>query len=145
MNKVKDKNKPPKFPNKYLILGVFVFIIGSLFLLWTLGVLPKYEGLWPLPVILIGLFLLYMVFFQHRRDIYIIFGMVLTLGGIFLLLINTVISEKNLIKIWPAFMLITGISLLPYGFRKKKEIYNSHNHPCFYYYNTFISVSILQS
>lgn len=118
-----NEKKPPKFPNKYLILGVFIFITGSLFLLWTLGFLPRFEGLWPLPIIIIGLFLLYMVFFQGRRDVYIIFGMILTLGGIFILLVNTVISEKNLIKIWPAFMLITGISLIPYGIRKKKEKY----------------------
>ena len=118
-----NDKKSPKFPNKYLVLGVFVLIIGSFFLLWTLGFLPKFVGLWPLPIILFGLFLLYIVFFQHRRDIYIIFGMVLTLGGILLLLVNTILSEKSLIKIWPGFMLITGISLLPYGIRRKKNRY----------------------
>lgn len=117
------EKKAPKFPNKYLILGVFIFISGNLFLLWTLGFLPRFEVLWPLPIIIIGLFLLYMVIFHGRRDVYIIFGMILTLGGVFILLVNTVISEKNLTKIWPAFMLITGISLIPYGIRKKKEKY----------------------
>ncbi|MBN2532972.1 MAG: hypothetical protein JXB88_08775 [Spirochaetales bacterium] len=117
------QKKPPKFPNKYLIMGVLIFITGILFLLWTLGFLPRFEVLWPFPVIIIGLFLLYTVIFQGKRDIYIIFGMILTLGGFFILLVNTVISEKNLVKIWPAFMLITGISLIPYGVRKKKEKY----------------------
>jgi peptidoglycan/LPS O-acetylase OafA/YrhL len=120
---IMKKTRLPKYPNKYLILGVIIFITGGLFLLWTLGFLPRFEVLWPLPVIIIGLFLLYMVIFHGRRDIYIIFGMVLSLGGIFILLVNTVISEKNLVKIWPAFMLITGISLIPYGIRKKKEKY----------------------
>lgn len=104
-------------------MGVLIFITGILFLLWTLGFLPRFEVLWPFPVIIIGLFLLYTVIFQGKRDIYIIFGMILTLGGFFILLVNTVISEKNLVKIWPAFMLITGISLIPYGVRKKKEKY----------------------
>jgi hypothetical protein len=115
--------KLPKFPNKYLILGVIVFLTGFLFLLWTLGFLPRFEVLWPLPIIIVGLFLLYLVLFHGRRDIYIIFGMILTLGGAFILLVNTVISEKNLVKIWPAFMLITGISIIPYGIRKKREKY----------------------
>ncbi|MBN2440989.1 MAG: hypothetical protein JXJ04_06575 [Spirochaetales bacterium] len=118
-----SENKTPKFPNKYLVLGVFTFLIGSLFLLWTLGFLPSFERLWPLPISLIGLFFLYMVFFQARSEVYILFGMILSLGGFFLLLITTILSEKNLIKIWPGFMLITGISLIPYGKRKKKEKY----------------------
>jgi len=122
--KIDKKNKKnQKFPNKYLILGVFIFIIGSIFLLWRLEFLPSFNALWPLPLIIVGLFILYMVFFHNYREIYIILGMVLSLGGLFFLLVNTVLTEKGLGKIWPAFMLITGVSLLPYAFRKKKERY----------------------
>ncbi|MBN1696253.1 MAG: hypothetical protein JW881_01955 [Spirochaetales bacterium] len=110
----------PKYPNKYLIIGVVTFIIGSLFLMWTQGFLPSFEALWPLPLIIFGMLLIYLVIFQQRRDVYIIIGMILSLSGIFFLLMN-VIPEKNLVKIWPAFMLITGISLIPYAFRKKQE------------------------
>jgi hypothetical protein len=33
--------------------------------------------------------------------------------------VNTVLSEQSLARIWPAFMVVTGVSLIPYGFRKK--------------------------
>jgi uncharacterized membrane protein len=118
-----SKKKTPKFPNKYLVLGVFSLIIGCLFLLWTLGFLPNFDRLWPLPIIFTGLFFLYLVFIQEKREMYVLFGMLLTLGGIFLLLVTTIITAKNLSKMWPGFMLITGISLLPYGIRKKREKY----------------------
>jgi hypothetical protein len=45
--------------------------------------------------------------------------MVFTLGGVVFLLVNTVLSEGSLPRIWPAFMLVTGVSLIPYGYRKK--------------------------
>ena len=45
--------------------------------------------------------------------------MVLTLGGIVLLLMNTVLQSQSLGRIWPAFMLVTGVSLVPYGLRKR--------------------------
>jgi drug/metabolite transporter (DMT)-like permease len=112
----------PKFPNKYLVIGVVTFIIGGLFLLWTLGFLPSFKALWPLPLIIFGMLLIYLVIFQARRDVYLIIGMILTLCGVFFLLMN-IISEKNLSKIWPGFMLITGISMIPYALRKKQEKY----------------------
>jgi drug/metabolite transporter (DMT)-like permease len=112
----------PKFPNKYLIIGAVTFIVGGLFLLWTLGFLPSFKSLWPLPLIIFGMLLIYLVIFHRRRDVYLVIGMILSLCGIFFLLIN-IIPEKNLAKIWPGFMLITGISLLPYAFRKKQEKY----------------------
>jgi hypothetical protein len=31
---------------------------------------------------------------------------------------NTVLSSQSLARIWPAFMLVTGVSLVPYGLRK---------------------------
>ena len=46
--------------------------------------------------------------------------MTFTLGGIFFLLKNTVIPSMSLTHIWPVFMLITGLSILPYGFSKKR-------------------------
>jgi hypothetical protein len=44
--------------------------------------------------------------------------MVLTLAGIVLLLMNTVLPPQSLVRIWPLFMFVTGISLVPYGLRK---------------------------
>jgi hypothetical protein len=111
--------KEPKFPNKTLIIGACCLLVGGVALLYTLGFLPSPGNLWPVPLILAGMAILYSVFIKGKKDIYILPGMVLTLGGIFILLLSTVISETSLVKIWPGFMLITGLCLIPYALRKK--------------------------
>ena len=114
------KRRPlPRYPNKLLVTGVAVVLAGGVFLLWNLGYLPHPGRLWPVPVILVGLFFLYMAWPRRHSDSWIIPGMVLTLGGVVFLLMNTVLNEESLARIWPAFMLVTGISLIPYGYRKK--------------------------
>ena len=113
------KAKMPRYPNKLLIGGVAIFLTGGVLLLWNLGYLPQPGRLWPVPVILIGLFFLYMAWPRGRSDQWIIPGMVLTLGGIVFLLMNTILSAQSLARIWPAFMLVTGLSLVPYGYRKR--------------------------
>jgi len=109
----------PRYPNKLLVIGVAVLLAGGLLLLWNLGYLPQPGGLWPVPVIVAGLVLLYMAWPRERSDRWIIPGMVLTLGGGVVLLMNTVLSGQSLARIWPAFMLVTGLSLVPYAYRKR--------------------------
>jgi hypothetical protein len=113
------KRKKPRYPNKLLVSGVAVVVAGGVLLLWNLGYLPQPGRLWPVPVIIVGLFFLYMAWPQKRSDRWIIPGMVLTLGGVVFLMVNTVLSQQSLARIWPAFMIVTGVSLVPYGFRKK--------------------------
>jgi len=114
------KKRPvPRYPNKLLVAGVAVLVAGGVILLWNLGYLPQPGKLWPVPVILAGLVFLYMAWPRGHSDRWIIPGMVLTLGGLVFLLVNTVLNEESLARVWPAFMLVTGISLVPYGYRKK--------------------------
>ena len=115
------EKKDPKFPNKYLIIGTAFLIIGFLLLLWTNDLLPGFSTLWPVPVILGGMTLLYLAFLRQKNSILILPGMFLALAGILFLLLNTVLSRSKIALIWPAFMLITGISLLPYGFKKREK------------------------
>lgn len=115
------ETKTPRYPNKYLIIGVLIIVMGIFTLLWTLGYFPSFRALWTLPMVVMGLFFLYAVYFRGKNDLYIIFGMILFLVGIFFLLVNTIVSEKSLIKIWPGFMLIAGISLVPYAFKRKRR------------------------
>ncbi|MGA2480851.1 MAG: hypothetical protein ABSG63_19065, partial [Spirochaetia bacterium] len=103
----------PRYPNKLLVAGVVVLVIGGILLLWNLGYLPQLGKLWPVPVILVGLVFLYMTWPRGHSDRWLIPGMVFTLGGIVFLLVNTVLNEQSLVRIWPAFMLVTGISLIP--------------------------------
>ncbi|HEY9593760.1 MAG TPA: hypothetical protein VHE79_04740 [Spirochaetia bacterium] len=117
--KGKGKEKSPRLPNALLVAGVGGVLAGGLLLLWNLGYLRQLVRLWPVPFILLGLFFLYMAWPRKRSDRWIIPGMVLTLGGIASLLITTVLNTESLTRIWPLFMLVTGLSLIPYGYRKK--------------------------
>ena len=109
---------PARYPNLLLVTGVVVGLAGGLLMLGNFGYLPQAGALWPVPVILTGLIFLYLAWPRKRSDRWIIPGMVLTLGGIVLLLMNTVLQSQSIGRIWPAFMLVTGVSLVPYGFRK---------------------------
>jgi hypothetical protein len=113
------KRRKARYPNKLLVAGVTVALAGGVLMLWNFGYLPQPGRLWPVPVILVGLFFLYMAWPRRKSDRWIIPGMVLTLGGIVFLLMNTVLAAQSLARIWPAFMLVTGLSLVPYGFRRK--------------------------
>ncbi len=113
------RKTPPLYPNTLLIIGAGILVAGGVLLLWTLGYLPGPGYLWPVPVMLAGLILLYLAYFRHKSSRSIIPGMVLSLGGLFFLLFNTILQGHSMEKVWPVFMLITGLSLIPYGYRKK--------------------------
>jgi hypothetical protein len=106
-------------PHAFLLFGAGVFVAGAILLLWTLGVLTPLDRLWPLPVLVAGMIFLYLAYVRGRSDRYIIPGMIMTLGGLFFLLLLTVLEEKSLARYWPAFVLITGLSLIPYGYRRR--------------------------
>jgi hypothetical protein len=114
-------NRKPRFPNKNLIFGIILILAGSILLLWQLGFLPSLGNLWPLPILIFGLLFLYMVFVNGKSPKYLLPGMFLSLIGTFFILMNTIITENNLERIWPAFMLITGLSIIPYGLYKKSR------------------------
>jgi hypothetical protein len=111
----------PRFPHKILFTGVGLLVLGGVLLLWSLGRLPSLEALWPLPLILVGLVLLALVFVRGYTRLYVPPGMLLVLGGIFFLLHNTVIPNVKLEEIWPVFMLIGGISILPFAHKKARS------------------------
>jgi len=113
------KRAAPRYPNKLLVAGVFVAIAGGLLLLWNFNYLPQPGRLWPVGFIVLGLVFLYLAWPRGRSDRWLIPGMICTLGGITMLLMNTVLASQNIARIWPAFMLVTGISLVPYGFRRR--------------------------
>jgi hypothetical protein len=114
------KKTDPRFPQKLLVFGILLFLVGCVLLLQSLGYLNLKDS-WPLIFLVVGLVLLYLVYFKGLTDQYILPGMILALCGLFFFLLYTVIPEKSLEKIWPAFMDITGFSLIPYALRKRAK------------------------
>ena len=108
-------------PEKLLVSGSIFIVTGITLLLLTTGIFTGRELFWPLFVILTGLYRLYKAFFRNGQEINILLGMILVLSGIYILLSSTILAMQEIRKIWPVFMLITGISLIPYGMRKKGE------------------------
>ncbi len=109
----------PRMPNKSLVFGIGVMLLGGVLLLWRLGLLPSPGVLLPVPGMVLGLAFLYLAFLGTRKKRYILPGMLFTLGGLFFLLLNTVLPDLSLKRIWPVLMLISGISILPYGYGQK--------------------------
>lgn len=105
--------------NITLVFSVLLILLGASFLLWTSGFLTSFGRLWPVPMILLGLFLLYLTFLKNGPDFYIIPGIVIVLAGIFVLLKERFLSESTIGMIWPVFMMMTGIALFPYAARKR--------------------------
>jgi hypothetical protein len=109
----------PTYAQTLLVVGAAITVAGGILLLWSLGYLPGLGNLWPLPFLLAGLFMLFLAYVRGKSKRFIIPGMILSLGGTFFLLLNTILREKGMERIWPFFMLITGLSLIPYGMREK--------------------------
>ncbi len=114
--------KEKELPGRLLIIGTLFVLGGILLLLWTSAGLTYAELLWPLFLILPGLGFLYKAVARNGSERHTIPGTFLTLLGIYLLLCNTVLPENEIEKIWPIFMLITGLSMIPYGIRKNRKL-----------------------
>jgi len=109
---------PPRFPNKFVVLGVSFVLTGAVLLLWTGGFLEGVSALWPLIPLLGGLVVFYYGIFRQGPDYYVFVGTSLVLGSLLLLLTTTVLPI-TLARIWPLFMTIIGVALLAYGLRKR--------------------------
>lgn len=113
------ENRARRFPNKLLIIGVLLLLVGGLLLLWTFGYLRHLSALWPVVFIVLGLFVLYEVLIRGVAEVYAFPGMLMALGGLYFLLGNSFMPWHSLIRIWPVFMMIAGISIVPYALLKE--------------------------
>jgi drug/metabolite transporter (DMT)-like permease len=109
---------PVRFPNKILVTGIVLILVGVVLLLWTLGFLPAFSALWPVLPVGAGLVFLYMALLREGRESNLFIGMILLLGGGLFLLLNTVLPTLAISRIWPVFMTVTGVSLYAYGLQK---------------------------
>jgi len=109
---VKRTPRLPRYPNKLLVIGMTALVAGGVLLMVNLGSLAVPASLWPLAPLAAGLVFLYLAYVRGRSSRYILPGMLLTLGGLFFLLVETVLGWDSVARFWPAFMLITGLSML---------------------------------
>ena len=105
--------------NKYLIGGIFFFVIGGGLLLWTSGYTSFFAGLIPALLLFLGLFLAIMVFIKGIPDFYLFPSIFVILLGVFLILKKKILPSGELTKLWPLFMTAAGLSLLMLALRKK--------------------------
>jgi hypothetical protein len=115
------KRAAPRYPHKLLVIGTAALVSGGVLLMVNLGSFTLPVSLWPLAPLAVGLAFLYLAYVRGRSSRYILPGMLLTLGGLFFLLVETVLGWDSVGRFWPAFMLITGLSLLAWGLRLKPK------------------------
>ena len=106
-----------------LVSGVVLTVLGLLLLFWTQNIINGLERWWPLGVTLLGAWLLFEAFFRKARPSALLMGLLLTLSGLFILVLNTLVPPPLSIKeLWPVFMGIVGVSLIPYGARYRRTV-----------------------
>ena len=107
-----------------LVSGVALVLLGIFQLFWPqvlLGVLARW---WPMLLTVSGVVLLYKYGFRKARPSTLFSGLLFLLTGTFILLLNTGVipPELTIKELWPLFMGIVGVSLIPYGARYRRTI-----------------------
>ncbi|MFP4300398.1 MAG: LiaF transmembrane domain-containing protein [Alkalispirochaetaceae bacterium] len=108
------------YPRRLLLFGSLLVVLGGVLLLWTNGLLPNFGALWPLLLLLAGIWQLDYSLVSDGREATVLTGMAFTLSGVFILLRTTALLNVEFHRIWPVFMTIAGVSLLAYSFTKER-------------------------
>jgi len=103
--------------------GVVLTVLGILLLFWTQNVINTLVRWWPLAITVLGAWALFKVFFRQARPSALLMGLLLFLTGTFILILNTLVPPPmGLKELWPVFMGIVGVSLIPYGARFRRAV-----------------------
>lgn len=105
-------------PQKLFFFGLGATLVGGILLLLTTGVLPSVVSVWPALLLIVGIYLLYRGYTVPDSEGAVFLGFFLLLGGLFLVLLNTVLSWAVLERMWPLFMSVLAVALLFYGQQK---------------------------
>ncbi len=105
------------------VTGVVLTVLGILLLFWTQNIIDGLVRWWPAAVTVCGIWALFKAFFRQARPSALLMGLLLTLTGTFILILNTLVPPPlGLKELWPVFMGIVGVSLIPYGARYRRTI-----------------------
>ena len=106
------------------VSGVVLTALGVVLLVWMNNFLNGLVRWSPLIITALGMIFLYKAWFRKARPSALFVGLLLFLSGTFTALLSTGIlpDELTLEKLWPVFMGIVGVSLIPYGTRYRRTI-----------------------
>ena len=107
-----------------LVGGVVLVVLGVIQLFWPQAIFGVLVRWWPSLITLAGAFLLYKSLIRKARPSALFTGLLLFLAGTFILLLNMGIlpADLTLKELWPLFMGIVGVSLIPYGARYRRTV-----------------------
>lgn len=104
---------------KSLVAGLLLTGLGVVLLFWSNNFLEGLTLWWPTVFTVLGAFYLYKVLIRKAKPRYLLWGILLFGSGAFMLLFNQVLApvfKLSLAQLWPVFMGIVGLSIIPYGF-----------------------------
>jgi len=107
-----------------LVGGLILTVAGLLLLVFPEHLLTMFSVWWPSALLVIGLLFLYQALFRAGSPGALFNGLLLSLPGLFILVLNTNLlpSGLSLKELWPVFMGIVGVSLIPFGARYRRTI-----------------------
>ena len=103
-----------------LILGLICLFLGGGLLFWTVGHIPFVLSIIPLVFICLGVLLLYFVYYLDMNEFYLFMGMFFIQGALFWILKQRIL-DVYILSLWPVFLLMTGLALLLFALRKRRQ------------------------
>ncbi len=102
-----------------LALGLFFIFCGTTLLVMFLSPLETYSYLLlPTGVLVVGLVMLYLTLKGNKRAFFTFTGLFLCASWLLLLLVSAEIFDYSIYELWPIFVIISAIVLVPLGYIK---------------------------
>ncbi|MBI9102904.1 MAG: hypothetical protein JEY99_10845 [Spirochaetales bacterium] len=103
-----------------LVFGLLLILFGGGMLLWTVGKVPFLPAIIAALSTCLGIIFLYFVYYLEFNEFYLFAGMFLIQGAVFGI-VKHKLPEVYILSLWPVFLLMSGLTLMPYSLRKKRK------------------------
>lgn len=112
------------FRKAAIVTGISLTALGVLLLFFTQNVLAGMALWWPAAITVVGAYFLYRAWFRKARPSTLFVGLLLFLAGAFMSGLNVFSSDPvaAMKDLWPVFIGIVGVSLIPYGARYRRTV-----------------------
>jgi hypothetical protein len=134
----------PEFPlarkqHFLLVIGLLLLVCGAGLILTTTSVVPLRIAFSCTVAILVGMLINFVAVWKTKRSSWFFIGILLALSGVFFLCIAAAAPKVGLDRIWPFFMIIVGISIIPAGYMRTHRIRAIYFIPaaCFIFLGSF--------